>query len=105
MFRQGVLHDFGLLTVALLNFGNVLLILPGGQGGGEDLLEEIGAAEVVVALDALDGGEEGFGQQTKAKPDAGGKGFAVGAGVNDAVAAPRRVSAEGMSGPAKRSSR
>ena len=44
------------------------VVCAGCQRTGQELLEQVRRAEIVVALDALDGGEQRFGQQ--AKPDA-----------------------------------
>ena len=67
-----------------------------GKGAGDELLEQIGGTEVVVGFHAQGGGEQGTGQEPIADAHTGCVRFAVGAGVDDAVAG--AVKGEGTGG-------
>jgi hypothetical protein len=63
----------------------VPVVKSGRQHAGEELLQQVRRAEIVVALDALDGCEQRFGQNAEADARAGRIGLAVSAGVNHAL--------------------
>ena len=63
----------------------MLVIKSGGQRAGQHLLEQMRRAEIVVALDAQNGGVNRLRQNTKTHAHAGGERLAVSAGINHAV--------------------
>ena len=85
MFRQRLFHDGGLARIILPHLGDVLVVKPGRQRAREKLLQQIRRAEIVVALDALDGRENRFRQNAEADSRAGRVGLAVSAGVDHAL--------------------
>src|ERR1035437_7716133 len=84
MFRERLLHHTRLAGVIFLHFRDVPVVKSGRQRAGEELLQQVRRAEIVIALDALDGREERFGQNAEAHARAGRERLAVSAGVNNA---------------------
>ncbi len=60
-------------------------VFAGLQGLGDDVLEQVGGAKVVIAFDPLNHAGKRLGEHPKADANARGEGFAIGASIDYAV--------------------
>src|ERR1035437_972775 len=84
MFRERLLHYARLAGVIFLHLRDMLVVKSRRQRASQKLLQQVRRAEIVIALDALVGREERFGQNAEAEARAGRERLAVSAGVNNA---------------------
>src|SRR4051812_27292574 len=85
MLANGLDHDGGFLGVPLLEQSKMALINARLDGVGQELLEQIGGAKIVVALDAANGTADRLRQEAETDAGAGGKGLGIGACIDHAV--------------------
>src|SRR5689334_22361434 len=85
MLTHGLGHDVRFTSVTIMQVCEVLFVFSRGKGLGHDMLKEVGGAEIVIALEAMNYLEDPLWQQCKADSDAGCKRLAVSAGIENAV--------------------